>query len=71
MSTYRIEWQMGGEILLDTDGTDWTPSEVHMQIGQAIMGCQEKVADAVADEFDDCDVEGDGTEEWTIHGGEA
>lgn len=66
MSRYRIEWQMGGEISIDTGDSDWTPDEVQSQATQVVMRMVDEVIDAVADEFDDCDVSGEGTDETKV-----
>lgn len=59
MTRYSIEWQMGGEVIIDTADSDWTPGEVEMQAGQAVLSASDAVADAVGDEFDDCNVHAD------------
>ena len=56
---FKIEWQAGGELEIDTDGTDWSPEEVASQVDQAINYAIDAVAEAVADEFDDCEVHAD------------
>lgn len=66
MARYIVEWQMGGEIAINTDGTDWTPGEVEMQVSQSLIAAVDRVVDEVADEFDDCQVRGDGTDEFTL-----
>lgn len=66
MSRYRIEWQIGGEITIDTGSTDWTRGEVDMLVGQALLSAEDRTLDEVAGEFDDCGVEGDSISEYTI-----
>lgn len=56
---YKIEWQAGGELTIDTGGTDWTPEELESQVDQAINEAVDRVAEAVADEFDECEVDQD------------
>lgn len=56
---YIVEWQAGGELTIDTEGTDWTPEELIAQVDQAVSDAVDKISDAVVDEFDDCDVEAD------------
>lgn len=56
---YEIEWQAGGELTIDTEGTDWTPDELIVQVDQTVAEAVDKIVIAVEDEFDDCDVEAD------------
>lgn len=56
---YEIEWQAVGQLTIDTEGTDWTPDELQMQVQEAISGAVDEIANAVVDEFDDCDVDTD------------
>lgn len=56
---YIVEWQAGGEIHIDTAGTDWSPEELETNVGNALDDIGERAFDNVVDEFDDCEVSGD------------
>lgn len=56
---YIVEYQMGGEVEIDLEGTDWLPEEIDSQVSQALDAAAEAAADRIADEFDDCEVNGE------------
>lgn len=58
---YEVEWQAGGTIIIDTEGTEWTPGELESQVDEAVNEAADRVAAAVADEFDGCEVDEDET----------
>lgn len=63
---YIVEWQMGGEITIDTEGTDWTPEELDSQVTQALTEAESEVVQCVVDEFDDCEVADETVSEYKL-----
>lgn len=56
---YKIEWQAGGDLEINTEGTSWSPDELVAQVEEAIGEALDGVLERVKEEFDDCDVSGD------------
>lgn len=65
MSIYRIEWQMGGEMLLDYPDDD-APSNLGDFVSKVLDMKANDMADDVADEAGANLRSGDGTAEITI-----
>lgn len=59
---FTIEYELKGEIEIDTDGTDWLAEEVDMQVSQAIIAACDAPVDRVSEEFDDCEILGEPAE---------
>lgn len=64
---YVVEYQMGGEVEIDLEGTDWLPEEIDSQVSQALDSAAEAPADRIAEEFEDCEVNGEpATAEYSL-----
>lgn len=63
---YIVEWQMGGEIEIDTEGTDWTPEELESQVAESLSEAEDKAVECFTDEFDDCDITPETVSEYKL-----
>lgn len=64
---YVVEYQMGGEITIDTEGTDWSIPELEGIVQLAIDSSESSTIDRIIEEFDDCEIVGEpAVSEYTL-----
>lgn len=63
---YVIEYQIGGEITIDTGDTDWSAEELRNSVAMAIDDAESAALDRMQDEFDDCEVDGEVASEYKL-----